>query len=250
MYPILLKLGPITIYSYGFFLALAYLTASMLAEKAAKKKGIAPQLISNLCLLCLISGVLGARIFFITLNLSFFKENPREIIMLQHGGLVWYGGLISALTTGLIYIKIKKQPLLATLDLVAPYLALAQAIGRIGCFFNGCCYGKPWPAYQISYPTQIISFLVMFFAFLILSAWHTRNLKSGSVFFSYLAIYSAKRFFIEFLRGDSPIIFLGLTMFQLISIGIFIATLILWRYQKSKLHIKNQKLRQINKLKV
>lgn len=238
MYPILLKLGPITIYSYGFFLALAFFVASILAEKAAKKRGITPQFISNLCLLCLISGVIGARIFFITLNLSFFKENPREIIMLQHGGLVWYGGLISALISALIYIKIKKQPLLATLDLMAPYLALAQAIGRLGCFLNGCCYGKFLPKWHITYPTQIISSLTMFFAFLILRAWHTRNLKSGSIFLAYLAIYSGKRFFTEFLRGDSPAIFLGLTIFQIISIGIFIATLILWRYQKS--NIKNQ----------
>ncbi|MEK6715673.1 MAG: prolipoprotein diacylglyceryl transferase [Candidatus Omnitrophota bacterium] len=223
MHPILFQFGPITIYSYGFFLALAYLTGSILAQREAKIRGFGAHFISNLCLLSLISGILGARIFFLLFNLDFFKENPLEIIMLQHGGLVWYGGLISAIVSVVIYIRIKKQPIFATLDLVAPYIALAQAIGRIGCFLNGCCYGKLWRDENIPYPTQIFSSLSMLFVFLVLRVMQKQGLKTGSIFFSYLLLYSAKRFFIEFLRGDSPVVFLNLTVFQLASVGIFVS---------------------------
>lgn len=234
MYPILFKIGPITIYSYGFFLALAYLTGSILAQREAKRRGVGAHFISNLCLVCLISGIIGARIFFLLLNLDFFKENPLEIIMLQHGGLVWYGGLISAVASLLIYIRIKKQPIFVTLDLMAPYVALAQAIGRIGCFLNGCCYGKLWRQVNILYPTQIFSSLSMLFVFLVLRVMQKQGLKTGSIFFSYLALYASKRFFIEFLRGDSPTVFLGLSVFQLISAGIFVSALAILVFIKNR----------------
>lgn len=198
----------------------------MLAERESQIRNFPPYFISNLCLLCLVSGVIGARIFFIILNFDFFKQDPYEIIKLWHGGLVWYGGLISGVAAGLIYVRIKKQAVLPVLDLMAPYLALGQAIGRIGCFLNGCCYGKIWPGVNIFYPTQVFSSLIMLFVFLVLRILQKRNLKTGNIFFLYLIFYSGKRFFIEFLRGDSPSIFLGFTIFQLISAGIFMIALI------------------------
>lgn len=234
MCPILFNLGPLTIYSYGFFLAFAFFISTTLLARQAKKRGVEPDFIFNLCFICLSAGVIGARLFFIILNFSFFKDNPAEIIMLNHGGLVWYGGLISAVACGSAYVKFKKAALLSILDLLVPYLALAQGIGRIGCFLNGCCYGKLWQAQNILYPTQLISSLVMLFVFLILRILQERDLKKGCLFSLYLILYSGKRFFIEFLRGDSPTVFLNLTVFQLISIGIFLLSSLLLVYQSLK----------------
>jgi phosphatidylglycerol:prolipoprotein diacylglycerol transferase len=148
--------------------------------------------------------------------------------MLQHGGLVWYGGLTFAIIFGVVYLKIKKQPILAILDLISPYIALAQSIGRIGCFLNGCCFGKYWQELNIRYPTQVFSSLSLLFIFLILKILYEKRdgflilSKKGNIFFLYLAFYSTKRFFIEFLRGDTQPFILNLTIFQIISIAIFI----------------------------
>lgn len=231
MHPVLFKLGPFTIYSYGFFLASAFLISSILVEKQARRAGIKPHIISNLCLISLISGIIGARLFFIILNLDFFKHNPKQIIMFHEGGLVWYGGLTFALICGFIYLRLKKQPVLSILDFVSVYIALAQSIGRIGCFLNGCCFGKIWPRYNIFYPTQIFSSLIMLSIFIILRILQTRHIKTGNIFLLYLILYSLKRFFIEFIRADPYLVILNLTVFQVISVSIFIVAVISFMLQ-------------------
>ncbi|HDZ76849.1 MAG TPA: prolipoprotein diacylglyceryl transferase [Candidatus Omnitrophica bacterium] len=221
MHPILFTIGPFKIYSYGFFLALAFLSVTLLSEKEAKKRSINLITISNFCLISLIAGVAGARLLFIIMNIDIFISSPKEIIMFQHGGLVWYGGLISALISGFSYLKLKKQDILGVLDLMAPYLALGQAIGRIGCLLNGCCFGKFWPLYNTLYPTQAISSLSMLVIFFTLKTVERRNPSKGKIFILYLICYSMARFFIEFLRGDSPPFVGILTLFQVISVVIF-----------------------------
>ena len=152
--------------------------------------------------------------------------------MLHHGGLIWYGGLFFALFFALVYLKINRLPVLKTLDLLAPYIALGQAIGRIGCFLNGCCYGKPvsWGIYFPSqddylYPTQLYSFVNLLIIYLILRWRQRRQTVNGAVIFLYLLLASAERFIVEFFRGDSPQFFLGLTSFQVISLFIFVIAL-------------------------
>jgi len=228
MYPILFTIGPFKVYSYGFFLALAFLTVTLLSEKEAKKRGINLVVISNFCLISLISGIVGARLLFIIMNMDIFISSPKEIIMFQHGGLVWYGGLISALISGFSYLKLKKQDILGVLDLMAPYLALGQAIGRIVCFLNGCCFGKFWPLYNTLYPTQVFSSFIMLLIFFTLKSIERRGLSKGSIFLLYLICYSTARFFIEFLRGDSPPIVGSLTLFQVISIVILSVSMFLY----------------------
>ena len=97
------------------------------------------------------------------------------MLMLQHGGLVWFGGFIGALLCSLVFLKVKKLPVLDLLDLLVPYAALAQAIGRIGCFFNGCCYGKEcslgfyFPVHaRILFPSQLLDSLTLLFIFIFL----------------------------------------------------------------------------------
>jgi phosphatidylglycerol:prolipoprotein diacylglycerol transferase len=152
--------------------------------------------------------------------------------MLHRGGLAWFGAIIFATICGIIFFKINKMPVLKMMDFFAPFIALGHAIGRIGCFLNGCCYGKEavWGIYFSVHqarliPTQLFSSLYLIIIFLILRFLQEKPHRLGEIFFSYLLLYSFARFFIEFLRADSLRILAGLTSFQLISIFIFLGSL-------------------------
>jgi len=201
------------------------MTSSALLILQAKRKNFNPDVIFNFAFLVFISGIIGARIFYIIENLGYFANNPLEIIMLQHGGLSWFGGLISGVFAGLLYLKNRRLAIYKVLDLIVPYVALAQAIGRVGCLLNGCCFGKIsnfgiyFPVHQsVRIPTQIYSSLALILIFIFLRLLQERPHRDGEIFFTYLLLYSLKRFFIEFWRADNDIIFLGLTLFQLISL--------------------------------
>ena len=103
----------------------------------------------NFAFVILVGGILGGRLFYSILNFDFFLDNPQEIFMLWHGGLVWYGGFFGGLISASVYLKLKKKPFFKTADMVVPFVALGHAIGRIGCFLNGCCYGRvaSWGVY-------------------------------------------------------------------------------------------------------
>jgi len=228
MYPIICKIGPFTIYSYGLMLVVAFLINSALAALQAKKQNINPDIIFNLSFIVFISGIMGARILYVIENITYYLRNPLQIIMLQLGGLSWFGGLILGFLSGIAYLKKKKLSIYRVLDLMSPFLALGQAIGRVGCLLNGCCFGKIskfglyFPVHKlVLIPTQIYSSLALVFIFIILRFLQDRPHKEGEIFFAYLLFYSIKRFFIEFWRADNEIILFGLTLFQLMSIVIF-----------------------------
>jgi len=235
MLPDICQIGPFTVYSYGLMLVLAFFISTKLASLEAKRQGLDPQLVFNLCFYVFIFGIIGARIFYILSNLSFYLRNPLEIFMLQHGGMAWFGSVISGSISTIFFIKKNKLNLLKTFDLLAPFIALGQAIGRIGCFLNGCCYGSPseWGIYfkvpgQTLIPTQLYSSLLLLTIFFILRFIQNKRPAVGTIIASYLFLYSLKRFFIEFLRNDSPRIFYGLTIFQLLSAGLFLISLFLF----------------------
>lgn len=231
MYPEICKIGPFTVYSYGLMLAVAFTVSTALAVLAAKREKSNPDIIFNLAFISFISGIIGARIFYIAENIGYYIKSPLEIIMLQRGGLSWFGGLILAVSAGIAYLKNKNLPVYKTLDLIIPFVALAQAIGRIGCLLNGCCFGKEY----LTIPLQVYSSLLLIFIFIVLRLLQDRPHRNGQIFFTYLLLYSAKRFFIEFWRADNEIVFLGLTLFQLISIAIFcLSVLKLFAIIKSK----------------
>lgn len=242
MYPEICKIGPFTIYSYGLMLIVGFAVSSALAVLAAKRKDIEPEIIFNLAFITFVSGLLGARAFYIIENLGYYIKRPLEIIMLAHGGLSWFGGLILAIFVGTAYLKHKNLPLYKTLDLIIPFVALGQAIGRIGCLLNGCCFGKEsvfgiyFPVHKsVLIPTQAYSSLLLILIFIVLRLLQDRPHKDGQIFFTYLLLYSVKRLFIEFWRADNEIIFLGLTLFQIISIAVFcLSVLGLFAIVKSK----------------
>jgi phosphatidylglycerol:prolipoprotein diacylglycerol transferase len=132
---------------------------------------------------------------------------------------VWYGGFFSGLAGAAYYIRRQKLSAWNAMDLVAPYLALAQAVGRIGCFMNGCCYGAP------NRPVQLYAAGWLFAIFAILCFWRERRRFDGEIFLGYCMLYGVKRFLIEFFRIDNPRILSSLTMSQLLSVLLFIAAL-------------------------
>jgi phosphatidylglycerol:prolipoprotein diacylglycerol transferase len=232
MLPEICRIGPFTIYAYGLALVLAFFVCAILSSLQAKREGQDAEQIFNLLFFVFISGIIGSRVFYVLNNAVFYLHNPLEIIMLQHGGLAWFGGLILGSAAAIFFIKQHKMNLLKTLDLLAPFIALGQAIGRIGCLLNGCCYGREseFGLYfkvfdQVLIPTQLYSSLLLLLIFVILRFRQDAKHLPGEIFTGYLFLYSLKRFFIEFLRNDSPKSFYGLTLFQLLSLGMFVFSL-------------------------
>ncbi len=165
--------------------------------------------------------------------------------MLQHGGLSWYGGVFAGIIFAVLYIKKRNLALYKILDLISPYLALGQAIGRIGCLLNGCCFGSIYISglyfgahNSIIVPIQIISSGILILIFVFLRLFQNKPHREGQIFFLYLLFYSLKRFFVEFWRRDNPAFFLGLSLFQIISIAILIASA-LKLFSLAKINKKN-----------
>ncbi|RZB29844.1 MAG: phosphatidylglycerol---prolipoprotein diacylglyceryl transferase [Desulfobacteraceae bacterium Eth-SRB1] len=217
MYPILLKLGKLSLHTYGFFVAMGFLAGILIAKREAKRLGEDPDRIMDLSFYVMVSAILGSRLFYIITNPEIYLSDPLEIFKLWNGGLVFYGGFIAALIVGLIYLKIKKMPLWRTTDIAAPSLAAGQFLGRLGCFSAGCCYGKacnlPWavtftnpdslaPLGIPIHPTQLYHAIsnLSIFAFL----WFFRGRKkyNGQLFWLYILLYAVTRSLIEIFRGD------------------------------------------------
>jgi len=221
MYPVLFEIGPITIRSYGVLVAAGFAIGFALLYSEAKRKNFYPEKILDLEFLMLCFGVIGARLLHVIVNFGYYRSNPLEILFVWRGGLAIYGGIIFAVAACWIFIARKGMPVLKTADFIIPYVVLGQSIGRIGCFFNGCCYGKPMNALQ-NYPTQIYAALALVLIFVILKIAQKKSFFAGYIFMLYLVLYSVQRFFIDFFRGDTPHYYLNLTASQLISIAILV----------------------------
>jgi len=228
MHPILFKIGPLELYSYGALLAIAFLVAIYLAGKQAEREGLNPEFASDMGIVVILSSIVGARLFYILFyDLQHTLNNPAELLKLRQTGLVFYGGLIFAVAAGLAYSRLKKVSLPVVLDIAAPSIAIGQAIGRIGCFMSGCCFGcatqVPWAVTfphlgHPVHPTQIYESLTMVAIFLGLIWFRKRKTRNGQVAWLYLVMYASARFVIEFFRGDNPHILMGLTVSQVISL--------------------------------
>ena len=242
MFPVILKIGPLTLHSYGLLFAIAVLVCAFLLSREARSLGMDSALIYDFVFWVILSGIVGARIFYILLNVPFFIQHPLEIIMIQNGGLAWQGGLILASITGITFIQKRNLPLLKMADLVAPYIALGQSIGRIGCFLNGCCFGKEvsWGIYfpvhnARLHPTQLYDSIGLLIIFFILKTYQKFYPPLGQVFIMYLILASVLRFGIEFLRADHRILFFGLSIFQILCLGLILAAFYVHAYLKSRI---------------
>ena len=250
MHPILFRIGPLTVYSYGVLLVIAFYVSLYFLIIETKKKGIdtqtlnrgypsSGQTILDIALLIIVSGVLGGKLAYIILNLPSYIKNPLDI-NLWRGGFIFTGGFVLSLAAVFMYTKKKKISFLSTTDLFIPYVALGQAIGRIGCFLNGCCYGRPTTffigrVFKLNssagyhygalplHPVQLYSSFFLFVLFLFLKKTRANRKFEGEALLLYLILYPSFRFFMDFLRGDRlETIFYHLNIFQIICIGIVI----------------------------
>lgn len=228
MHPILLTIGPFTVYSFGLTLAVAVIVCSWLMAKDAARSGIAKDAVYDFVFWVALSGILGSRIFYIFLNLDFFMESPSELWKIQNGGLAWQGGLILGLIAALVYLRRNKLPVLKFLDLASPYAALGQAIGRVGCFLNGCCHGShaDWgpfcPVHQDRlHPTQIYESIGLLAVFFVLKRLNRIDHVPGRTVAFYFMFAAALRFIVQFFRYDFEPIFLGIGLFQIVCVVVF-----------------------------
>jgi phosphatidylglycerol:prolipoprotein diacylglycerol transferase len=241
MHPILFRIplpfhpGHFDIASYGAMVAIGSLFGVLVAAVRAKRSGEKAENLLDLSLWVLIAGLIGARVFFLLFYMdwtgksrSFFSV-LNEFFKFRQGGLVFYGGLLLAIPVGILFLRVKKLNLWKFADIAAPSVPLGIAFARIGCYLNGCCWGKPcsvefpfhvaFPKGSFAadfygradlplYPTQFISSIAALLIFLALSIFYYRRKYDGQVFWLFVGIYAVTRFAIEFLRGDSPKIFL------------------------------------------
>lgn len=212
----LLQIGPFTVYGYGLMIAIGVLVAYSVGEYRAKKRGLDPDSLFWLTISCLIGGILGAKLLFILVEIKSIIANPKILLDVTHGFVV-YGGIIGGIGVGYLFCKIKKLPFLKYFDLVMPSIAIAQGFGRVGCMFAGCCYGRETDSwfhviYQTSdfapngvalIPTQLIMAILNFAHFFMLAYLAKKVVKhDGQVAGFYLVFYSIGRFFLEYLRND------------------------------------------------
>jgi phosphatidylglycerol:prolipoprotein diacylglycerol transferase len=207
--------------------------------------------ISDLFFVILLAAIVGARVLYVLINFETFRNNPLEIFKIWNGGLVFFGGFIAAVGACLILLKLKKLPIARTADIIAPGIALGHSIGRFGCLFAGCCYGRecalPFaikftnpdglaPLNVYLHPTQIYMVISNFFLFLVLMWLQKRKKFHGMVFLVYIMLYSAFRSCIEFFRGDfrGDFFFEFLSMSQGIGLVVsFIALVMLIKLSRS-----------------
>jgi len=234
MFPTICTIGPLTIYSYGLMMAVAVVVCAVLMAAEAPRYRLSPQMIYDLLFWTMISGIIGGRFFYVLLNLPFFLTYPGEIIMLHHGGLAWQGGLAGGTLGALGFIRRSRLNMRAMMDFTAPYIALGQAIGRIGCFLNGCCYGREvaWGVYfpvhhARLHPTQLYAAAALAAIFFLLKKFRRHSTVPGQVLAAYLMLASVQRFVIEYFRADHEMLRAGLSVFQMMAAAIFLTGLIL-----------------------
>lgn len=215
MYNDLFSIGPVTIHGYGLMIGIGFIAALIVADYRAKKRGLDTDFLFSLAVICLISGMIGAKLLYAITVIDEIIKNPSDIISLTNGFVV-YGGIIVGILAGMLFCKIKRKPFLHYFDIVMPSIAIAQGFGRIGCFLAGCCYGKETDAwYGITFrhsqfapnnisliPTQLISSAGDFLIAVILILIARKKKKPGFIAGLYLIFYGIGRFFIEMLRGD------------------------------------------------
>ena len=242
---------------YGIMMALAFVAGLWTATRRARLVNVSGDSVADVTLWLMVGSIIGARFVYVTTywKQEFANQPLSEIFMIQHGGLVYYGGLIGATVAGVGYLAWKKLPVWKVADIIAPSIALGSVFGRVGCLLNGCCYGRPcdlpwaihFPADHETHgvgvhPTEVYDGLLNLILYLSL-AWLFRRRKfDGQIFALYLVGYAICRFIVEFFRGDYPPdhIHDGLfTSAQLLSPVILAAGIALWFWRS---HQKREKV--------
>jgi len=268
MHPILFRLpqwlpflGGQPITSFGVMMLLAFLTAAYVTRAEMRRMDEDPEKAWDLVFMAVIGGILGAKIYYILLNYQQLKTNPTSLIF-SRGGLVWYGGFLLATVLVIWEIRRQKLPLPKVADAVAPALAIAYAVGRMGCFLVGDDYGRPtgsWigirfphgsPPSTVAniqrdfgltvdstlihkygqvvpvYPTQLFEIALSSLIFLFLWRIRRHHHRRGWLFMVWLILAGTERFLVEFLRAKDDRFFGIFTLAQMISLAVVVTGIV------------------------
>jgi len=258
-----MKVGPITIHTYGFMMALGVAFGLWFVYVQTKKRGLPAVKIIDMAFYTIIISLIGAKLVLFIGNMSYYIKYPAELLTLARSGGVFQGGLVAGLVFALWYLRKHKIPTWKAADIIAPAIALGHGFGRIGCFSAGCCYGRacstPWgvtftseyahnltgiPIETSIHPVQLYESGLNFINFIVLFIILKKKKLDGVVFSFYIINYSIIRYFTEFYRGDhsekailidhtSP--YLSLTLPQLFCIlGIIAGIGLIFFFKKKK----------------
>ena len=265
MYPHLFTIGDFTVTSFGLMMFLSFVVGAWVLARQFEKREMEPELAWDMLLWIAIGGIVGAKLYYIALNLDDLAADPiRELT--NRGGLVWYGGFIGGVAAFYWQVRKRKLPLAKTFDATAPALAIAYAIGRAGCFLVGDDYGRPtdswvgiafpegYPPSTAGYfrsigteipaevpdaavlavhPTQLYEIAAALAMFAIL--WRlSGRLRPGRLFALYMVMYAVERFLVEFVRAKTDHLVAGLTTSQVASIILIITAAIIWQRTRDR----------------
>jgi phosphatidylglycerol---prolipoprotein diacylglyceryl transferase len=241
MHPILFSLGPIKIFTYGFLLAVAFLSAIFVGGREARRLGIPPGKFFDFCFYVILAALVGSRLLYVILEINTFIAHPLKIFAIWEGGLVFHGGVILALLVAFFYMHRQGMDWRRTLDALGVGLPLGQFFGRLGCFMAGCCYGSPadlpWsvvftnpdslcPVREPLHPAQLYEALLALGSFFFLYWFRTRKRYDGQVILTYFCLAGLVRFVVEFFRSPldyrGPIFFGWMPLTQLMALGLFV----------------------------
>lgn len=224
MFPKILEFGSFSLPTYGVLIALGFLAALALSARLARRSGLDPERVTSLAVVLLLSAIVGAKLFMIADSWGYYAADPSRLFTMSalRSGGVFYGGLVAAIAVAYWYTRRHKMPWLATADTMVPGLAFGHAIGRLGCFAAGCCWGREsdvaWavtftdpaahsftgvPLNVALHPTQLYEALGTAAIGVVLLWLFLRPHPVGVILGSYLVLYSGFRFAVEFLRDES-----------------------------------------------
>jgi len=250
MHPVCFKIGAFTVHWYGVFMALAFVAGLLNWIVIARREGRDAQFCSDLLFWVMIAGILGGRVAYVLSDIRYYLATPSRIIYLWEGGLIYYGGFFGAILAVVLFARRHNIPFLSLLDFSMTALPLAHALGRIGCFMNGCCFGDlcgagpslqfpmdslPWWR-QVSlglipetashtlpvYPVQFYEAGLNVLLYVLLLVVYQRRRWDGVVTGVYLLAYPCGRFALELLRGTDRVLWLGVPVAQFLSIILFL----------------------------
>jgi phosphatidylglycerol:prolipoprotein diacylglycerol transferase len=247
MYPVLFTVFGLPVYTYGFLMAIALLCSIQFSIFYAKKLGISEEKVQDLAIVVVLTALFSARLTYVVQNWHFYEANMWKVFAVWEGGLVFFGGFLGGVFGGVLYWYWKGENVLQMGDIAFNSISLGQAIGRLGCFFYGCCYGiaipensplfflgVKFPGHTVfRHPTQLYSSAANLLIFLMLLYIRKKTRINGMVIVSYFYIYGLFRFLIEIIRDDERGHILGITSLstsQTIAIGGFIFAVFLHYY--------------------
>jgi phosphatidylglycerol:prolipoprotein diacylglycerol transferase len=247
MHPILFEIGDVPVYTYGVLLAAAYLLGLQFALMRARRRGLDPNRVMDLGIWVIVAALLGAKAMLLIVDFDTYRQRPDELWTLLRSGGVFYGGLIAAVGVALWYLWRHRLPMWTVTDVFAPGIALGHVVGRLGCLFAGCCFGRrtnvPWaitftdpqaaenigtPLNTPLHPTQLYEAgaELLILGFLLLLERRGRAFP-GRTFWSFMLVYGVSRFIIEFYRGDARGMIGPLSTSQFVSVLIVPLSLVM-----------------------